>query len=357
MTPDLDYAKLGRFLAGECSEAEAAEVREWLAADPAHRQALAKLERVWRGSEAAPPEWDEDTAWGKVAARLAVPEREVPRRAKRWFAAGAPFPWLGAAAAVVLLFGSGMLVTWLARDRSAPAPMREVATVRGQRAELRFPDGTRITLAADSRLRFPGVFKGRTRDVYLEGEALFRVNHDPARPFLVRAAGSVTEDLGTEFGLKAYPGTGHVQVVVAEGRVALRPASAPSTGGLVLTSNQLGRLTPDGRATITDHVDVDRYLGWSRGRLAFADVPLREVAAELAHWYDVEFEIPDSAVAARHLTASFGQEPLPDVLRIITLSLDIRYERVGGTVVFLSKHAAAPRRSPSLKSDSGGAAP
>jgi len=86
-------------------------------------------------------------------------------------------------------------------------------------------------------------------------------------------------------------------------------------------------------------------------------VPLREVAAELAHWYDVEFEIPDSGVAARHLTASFGPETLPDVLRIITLSLDIRYERVGGTVVFLSKHAAAPRRSPSLKSDSGGAAP
>jgi transmembrane sensor len=234
-----------------------------------------------------------------------------------------------------------MLVTWLARDQSAPAPMREVATVRGQRAELRFPDGTRITLAADSRLRFPGVFKGRTRDVYLEGEALFRVTHDPARPFLVRAAGSVTEDLGTEFGLKAYPGTGHVQVVVAEGKVALRPGTAPSSGGLVLTSNQLGRLTPDGQGTITDHVDVDRYLGWSRGRLAF----------------DVEFEIPDSAVAARHLTASFGQEPLPDVLRIITLSLDIRYERVGGTVVFLAKHAVASHRLPSLKSDSGGNAP
>ena len=356
MTDELDYTKLGRFLAGECSEAEAAEVREWLAADPAHRQALANLERVWRGSEAPPPEWDEDTAWGKVAAQLSVPEREASRPAKRWFAAGARFPWLGAAAAVVLLFGSGMLVTWLARDRSAPAPMREVDTVRGQRAELRFPDGTRITLAADSRLRFPGVFKGRTRDVYLEGEALFRVTHDPARPFLVRAAGSVTEDLGTEFGLKAYPGTGHVQVVVAEGKVALRPASAPSTGGLVLTSNQLGRLTPDGRGTITDHVDVDRYLGWSRGRLAFADVPLREVAAELAHWYDVEFEIPDSGVAARHLTASFGQEPLPDVLRIITLSLDIRYERVGATVVFLAKRAR-PHRLPSLKSDSGGNAP
>ena len=86
MTDDLDYPKLGRFLAGECSEAEAAEVREWLAADPAHRQALAKLERAWRGSEAPPPEWDEDKAWGKVAAQLAVPEREAPRPAKRWFA-------------------------------------------------------------------------------------------------------------------------------------------------------------------------------------------------------------------------------------------------------------------------------
>ncbi len=125
----------------------------------------------------------------------------------------------------------------------------------------------------------------------------------------------------------------------------------------MLTSNQLGSLTPDGHGTITDHVDVDRYLGWSRGRLAFADVPLREVAAELAHWYDVEFEIPDSGVAARHLTASFGQEPLPDVLRIITLSLDIRYERVGGTVVFLAKHGVAPHRLPTLKSDSGGNTP
>lgn len=43
--------------------------------------------------------------------------------------------------------------------------------------------------------------------------------------------------------------------------------------------------------------------------------------------------MPDSALAARHLTISFDNEPLETVLREMAAALDARVERHGLTVV------------------------
>ena len=86
-------------------------------------------------------------------------------------------------------------------------------------------------LNAESRLRYPADFGATARDVELVGEGYFEVVHDSTRPFRVHAGGSVTEDLGTHFVVRAYPELRHVDVAVTEGLVSLHRegASTPST--------------------------------------------------------------------------------------------------------------------------------
>lgn len=342
MTLDLDYAKLGRFLAGECSDAEAAEVRAWLAADPAHRRAFEALERLWRDSTAPPPKWDEDAAWAKVAAQLEEPQRAVAHTVRRWFVGPARFPRLGAAAAaVILLVGSTLVALRFGRHEAPTVPMREVATLRAQRAQLRLQDGTRITLGVDSRLRYSQAFAtARTRDIYLEGEAYFEVARDTLRPFRVHAADAITRVLGTRFGVRAYAEDRGVRVVVVEGRVAFGDGAATD---VTLGRGDLGELKAGAAPVVRQGVDVASYLAWVDGRLVFADTPLGEVVLRLSRWYDIDVRLGSPSLANDPYTMSLRGDEAPEhVLWTIAAAVDARLERRGAAYVILRRPSEAP---------------
>src|SRR6266704_1444152 len=236
---------LARYLAGECTPAEARDVEQRCAASPAHQARLDTLRAIWNARGASRP-WDVEGMWARVRRTMRAEARRGPaKRERRWLAA--PL-----AAAAVLLLLAGAAYTTL-NTRRPPPPMREYATARGQRGTLQLPDGTRLILAPHSRLRIPADFGRRAREVFLEGEALFTVVHDATRPFRVRAKGALAEDIGTRFDLRAYPEDSAVAVAVAEGAVALGRA-VESSGkvapeGVVVRSGEVATLAPRGVVT------------------------------------------------------------------------------------------------------------
>jgi transmembrane sensor len=173
--------------------------------------------------------------------------------------------------------------------------------------------------------------------VHLDGEAVFEVVHDQRRPFYVLAANAVTEDLGTRFGVRAYPGDPGVQVVVAEGKVALRAREqaegAAADSGATLGPNDLGRLDPRGRATVVRGVNPERYLAWTAGRLVFRQATLAEVAVQLERWYGVRIEIGSPALAGRRVTLDMPVQAMASVLNAITVALNVRYKATASGVV------------------------
>jgi len=244
--------------------------------------------------------------------------------------------WLARIAAALVLVVSGGLL-WRAvnqartRTTAAPQPMRLYATVRGERADLHLADGTRIALNVDSRLQLPLDFGRRDRTVYLQGEAYFQVQHDSTRPFRVVAANAVTEDLGTGFVVRAYPGSSGVRVVVAHGKVALGPAR-DTAAGTVLSVGDLGRLDTAGVVTVRSGVNVGRYTAWTEGRLEFVNTRVSEVVSQLERWYDLDITLADSVLAARPLTATLGHQSTDEMLQLLAASLDVRVQRDGRRV-------------------------
>lgn len=106
------------------------------------------------------------------------------------------------------------------------------------------PDGSEVTLAPQSELRFSKSFDGSQREVYLEGEAFFNVSHDATRPFLVYASQVVTKVLGTSFTVKAVRDEKNITVAVRTGKVSVYThrdhdvKNADGTPGVILTPNQ-----------------------------------------------------------------------------------------------------------------------
>jgi transmembrane sensor len=312
----IDLGALARYLDGMGSPEDRTAVEGWIGADPARRAAVATLQAAW-GADARrlSAAYDVDAAWSRFEARYGR-----PRRSGRWNVAIA-------AAIVAAVIGAGA-AWWLGRDTrsvaQAPA-MREYVTPRGRRAVLRLLDGTEITLNADSRLKTPATFAAHQRDVYLEGEAYFSVVHDDARPFVVHTAGGSVRDIGTRFGVHAYGDAARERVAVVEGAVTL--------AGTALRAGQVATLSRTGGAVrVLKRASVADELAWTRGRLVFGSVPLGEAAQQLGRWYDLDVRVADPALVRRPVTGSYGDEPVAQVLTLITAAVGARYEWQGRSV-------------------------
>lgn len=183
-----------------------------------------------------------------------------------------------------------------------------------------------MVLAPRSRLVARHRAGMRPEEVRLEGEAYFELAHDPKRPFTVQAGAATITDLGTVFAVRAGADPA-VEVEVLEGSVSL---SFPGAVARVLTAGQgaraeAGRITPAaGSAAPPDWVD---------GRLDFADAPMTTVQQELMRWYGLELRLGDSALASRHLTASFQGDSIGRVLQALALALGATVEQRGDTAI------------------------
>lgn len=143
-------------------------------------------------------------------------------------------------------------------------------------------DGTVVYLNADSRLKYPEVFTGGERKVYLEGEAYFEVAKDEACPFAVVAGGVEVRVLGTHFNVNAYPEKQQVTTTLVEGKVEVSNGerhAVLSPGVQAVASEQGMKL---------QEVDVREYTGWKDGLFVFSRMPLEEIMRQVYRWYGVQ---------------------------------------------------------------------
>jgi ferric-dicitrate binding protein FerR (iron transport regulator) len=370
--PRDDDERMVRYIVGECSPLESARTQEWIAADSARWKRFQELERVWRACASEPSSrWNAESALGQLRGSPEPPTEPEQRRRPsvapltlRRTRRSSRSPWnrgaMGIAAAVALAAAgavgsrsiTGHWPAHAAGDGAAEVvPLQEVATARGQRATITLSDGTRIILGAESSVRYARDFGASARrDVYLDGQAYFEVAHDSLRPLAVHTSRGVAEDLGTEFVVTAYPAMSEMEVVVASGQVLLRQvasagpdsaiAAERSAEPLTLGPGELGVIDSSGVLSRSRVRDTSPYFDWTKGELAFRGVPLGEALPAIGRWYDMEIILGDSSLASRRLVASFGSHSAHDVVRLIALAVDARYEAHGDTVVLLPRRAA-----------------
>lgn len=332
---------LARFLREGCTSDESRSVQGWLALSADNARRLEGVRRML--APATGSEWNVDRMWADVRAKTidanrpaVVPSAPLPRAPRVAFDLQ---PWRTRIAASLLfaLIGTAAWLEWRPRPpEPAPAtPDVVYQTRRGQTATVQLSDGSKVRLAPESRLVVAAGFGDGVRELTLEGEAEFDVHHDEARPFRVRTATTVTEDIGTRFGLRAYGNEANVTVAVAEGAVALgRRMTAPSGGpqGVLLRAGELGVLDPTGAVATARGAAVARALAWTRNELVFDQQPMTDVLATIARWYDLEIRVADPRVAATLVSAEFSTQSADEMLQALAIAVDAVVERNGRRV-------------------------
>ena len=344
MSVPSDWALLARYLSGECSEAEQAEVEAAISADPAKQHLIASMRTVWDAPDPQSGSSDTDRLWSEIAGKagIAAASAAAHNRSSEQRSWLPPLYALRryAVAAVLLIICS--LSYYAARDalffqsQDQPAEWVEVAVAQGARDELTLSDGTRIWLDAGSSLQYPAAFSGDERRVLLAGEAYFEVASSADKPFVVYANQAVVKVLGTKFNVRAWQLEKRVSVAVLEGKVAL--GAGPKTRhGIEIVKGQMSILRQDGVPGAPRPVDLEHQLGWMQHKVSFDNVPLHEILYQLERWYEVQFALDDNSLAAERLTIQIQAQPLDEVLELLAALTGLQYQQADGLVRLLAK--------------------
>ena len=203
------------------------------------------------------------------------------------------------------------------------------------------PDGSVVVLSQNSSLVYDRSFDQARREVYLHGEAFFKVKRDVTKPFVVHAGDLVTEVLGTSFRIRQNEQVKKTEVSVLTGKVSVYAREDNpdrERNGVILTQNQrvlYDAVTRNIVPTLVEdplpRVPVEQV----RTALVFQEVPLEEVLSQLTQLYGIEFVISNPKSKACHITADLNGLSLFTQLELICKSIDATYEK-RGTVVFVN---------------------
>lgn len=207
-----------------------------------------------------------------------------------------------------------------------------ITTPAGRQWRLVLPDGTKVWLNAMSSIRYPLVFNGMRREVEISGEVYLEVKHNRNQPFLVKAGGQLIEDIGTAFDVSAYNDETDVKTTLVEGSVRI---AVMGTGeSLLLHPGQQASSDGQGRAGVTDNVDLENVLAWKNGITAFKDADIHAIMRQVARWYNIKV-VYDGKISNRLFTGEVMRNAnLSDLLKILEES-NIRFKINGNTITVL----------------------
>lgn len=210
----------------------------------------------------------------------------------------------------------------------------ELVIPRGGEYCLQLADGTVVWLNSESRLKFPVLFEGGKREVFLEGEAYFEVEASRQCPFIVRTPVAEVNVLGTGFNVMAYENDLSVQVTLVHGAVGIRTAAGQKT---IRPDEQFVFDKTTGEQTVR-RVKVGDFVGWKEGILSFDGMSLEELSQKLSRWYDVEFFFTAESLKQLKFSGAFRKyNNIRYVLGLIGATTDVELVLKGRTVTVSRK--------------------
>jgi ferric-dicitrate binding protein FerR (iron transport regulator) len=200
----------------------------------------------------------------------------------------------------------------------------------GQRQQVSLPDGSVVILNANSHIRLSPSFNNVKRELYLEGDAFFKVAHNTAKPFIVYAGNIATTALGTEFYVHGKSG---VRVDLLEGKVQLNKIDKGlADQKVVLYPGESAELLVNAKLS-KQSFDSLHLRSWLNGRLSFNETPIAIALKQLEEWYGTRIEVRGPVLQGRSLNGDYQDAPLQDILKVVCFALNSRYRFIENTVI------------------------
>ena len=310
---------LGKYLAGEASESEHAQVQDWVAESEGNQKYFEQLQRIFAGAAEIKDrkEYNTDVAWNKLKANLQTGGRVIDIRQR-----SLGMQWWKIAAAILLIAVVGVYLF-----RSSSPEFKPVEVVADNRAVSdTLPDGTDIFLNRKTKLHYAFHEEKKLHEVKLEGEAYFKVMHQDDEEFIIQAGEVFIRDIGTSFNVKAYPDSDLIEVLVEEGEIVFYSSDNP---GIHLKESGKGVYNKKTKQFTIDEPDAN-ITAYKTRFFVFSETSLGEVVKSLNHVYEIPLII-DQSLENCPITVSFRNESIDEIAAVLaeTLSLSVTKEANG----------------------------
>ncbi|MDC6389207.1 FecR domain-containing protein [Maribacter sp. PR1] len=203
----------------------------------------------------------------------------------------------------------------------------------GKIFDLEFSDGTIVHLNSGTKIRYPVKFlKGLDREVFIEGEAYFKVSKDKNHPFIVHADEVDVKVLGTEFNITSYKEDNDIKTVLVEGSVSM---SNSNKNNVVLNPGEKGTWSRGASSTSVEQVDVGLYTSWIKGELLFRNESFKNMAKKLERKYMVQIQNNNLLLSDKKFNARFNVniESIEDVIKSISEIQKFEYQITSDKVI------------------------
>jgi transmembrane sensor len=198
-----------------------------------------------------------------------------------------------------------------------------ISTSIGEQRVVQLPDGSTMEMNTNSQVKVD--FSPNARRVWMKrGEALFSVEHDPARPFFVITPSATVRAIGTQFDV--YDRTDQsTTVTVIEGtvRLAAEPQADTSVRSEVPVNSQTApvdksngdaiSLTAGQQAVIenkriskSNDANAPDVIAWKDRLLVFHAKALADVAAEFNRYNTRKIVIRDDVIGSRPMSGTYS---------------------------------------------------
>lgn len=322
---NIDYYNLSaRYLSGEASDSEVSQLEEWVLASDENKLTFQNFKKAWilSGIQGNYQKIEVEKEWETTAGQLFSSAKvvSISSKPKRRLS----FIYGVAAAVVLLIVGS----VWLFQFLKSPDYV-EVIT-QNQIEEDQLPDGSEISLNQFSKVKFVTKTEDNSRKVELTGDAFFDVERDTLRPFIISTQNIEIEVLGTSFYVDSRVDQPSIQVIVESGSVSMIAGNQQ----IVLTADEIGIYDKSsGNLSKRQNDDVN-YLAWKTGVLEFETTNLEKVVFDLNRRFHAEVSLANPALGVCEITATYANQSLEAIARIIERTLEIQADINGKVIVF-----------------------
>lgn len=198
----------------------------------------------------------------------------------------------------------------------------EILCPLGVRTKFQLPDGSTGYLNSGSRLKYPVQFDSERR-VELIGEAFFNVTHNEQAPFHVNTPNLDIKVLGTTFNVIANEDEQTEEIILQTGRVDVLSRNGKQEA--IMSPNEQLSLNIEKQTFTKNKVEASQYSTWKEGKLVFRNENMQQVARRLSRWYNAEVIVDDKQLDGYTFHATFIDEPLDEVLKLISITTPISF--------------------------------
>lgn len=383
----IDYSTLRKYFENNASREEAALITRWLEGAESFSKCEKCLHLLWNELDPEAKEIDIDLeallneihhsinlkSGKKTKVRTLSSDRKFVRKPAISF--NHVLRNLGRIAAIFLLPVMGYIAWEIYSQKmwvknQVEIVYHEIKCPLGAKSQFELPDGTTGNLNNGSTLRYPTKFTGKSREVELYGEAFFDVENNRARPFIINTVGLDVRVRGTRLNVYSYPDEEYQEITLECGSVELilrdeiqevtvtemRPGQHVvyrfadkgmdtypeiKDKDLIIINNkeQMDAILPkmkSGKQALYRlekgdlYLKIDetgRYTGWTDGKLILRNDPMPILLKRMERWYSVKFNIMDERINEYTYWATFEQENLDQVLKLLSFTGPVRFNK------------------------------